>query len=79
MKKIIISIIVSIGLFIIPLFTIAQQTSPSDPSGSPEAGPPLGGGAPIGGGLGVLLALGAAYGGKKVYNYFQEEKEELED
>ena len=78
MKKIVISIIIAAGLFITPLLTIAQQTSPSDPSGSPEAGPPLGGSAPIGGGLGILLALGAAYGGKKVYHYLQDEKEELE-
>ena len=78
MKKIIISIIITLGLFITPLFTIAQQTSPSDPNGSPELGTPLGGGAPIGGGIGILLALGVAYGGKKVYNYFQDEKEELE-
>lgn len=28
-----------------------------------------GGGAPIGGGLFVLLGLGAAYAGKKIYNY----------
>jgi len=27
-----------------------------------------GGGAPIAGGLGILLALGAAYGAKKVYD-----------
>jgi len=78
MKKIIISLIVTVGLFVTPMHTVAQATSPSDPGGSPELGTPLGGGAPIGGGLGILLALGAAYGGKKVYTYFKTEKEELE-
>jgi len=46
----------------------AQQRGPSNPPGNPEVGPPLGGGAPIDGGLGILLALGAAYGLKKVHN-----------
>ena len=31
--------------------------------------PGTGGGAPIGGGLFILLGLGAAYGGKKLYQY----------
>ena len=61
------------------MLTVAQAMSPSDPGGTPEAGTPLGGGAPIGGGLGILLTLGAAYGGKKVYHFFQDDKEELED
>ena len=78
MKKIIITFVSAAIISFIPMLTFSQQTGPSEPGGSPEAGPPLGGGAPIGGGAGILLALGAAYGGKKVYNYFQEEKEELE-
>ena len=78
MKKIIITFVSAAVISFIPMLTLGQQTSPSDPGGSPEAGPPLGGSAPVGGGLGILLALGAAYGGKKVYNYFQDEKEELE-
>lgn len=40
----------------------------NDPSGS-GGNTPVGGGAPIGGGLIVLLSLGAAYGGKKVYDW----------
>ena len=78
MKKIIITFVSAAVISFIPMLTFGQQTSPSDPGGSPEAGPPLWGNAPVGGGLGILLALGAAYGGKKVYNYFQDEKEELE-
>ncbi len=38
-----------------------------------------GGGAPIGGGLFILIGLGAAYGGKKIYNLYQEGKESLEE
>jgi hypothetical protein len=40
---------------------------PSDPGSAPQ-GQPIGGSAPVGGGLFILLGLGAAYGGKKVYN-----------
>jgi len=44
----------------------AQATPPSD----------HGGGAPIGGGLFILLGLGAVYGGKKWYNHRKETLEE---
>lgn len=81
MKKIIIT-----ALFIISLsFTtseLAAQVPPPPPSGhggtgnAPADDP--GGGAPIGGGLGVLLALGAAYGGRKVYRAWKDQQE-LED
>ncbi len=57
--------------FIIILFTsqygFGQATAPNDPGGSPEAGTPLGGGAPVGNGLYVLLFLGTAYGAYKLY------------
>ena len=33
-------------------------------------------GAPIDGGLGILLALGAAYGGKKVYHLWKDQQKE---
>ena len=47
---------------------IAQPMPGGDPSGNPN-NPPVGGGsAPVGSGLVILLALGAGYGGKKVYN-----------
>ncbi len=78
MKKTIKIFVWGILFSLVPMLTIGQQTSPADPNGTPEAGTPLGGSAPVGSGIGILLALGAAYGGKKVYNYFSEEKEELE-
>jgi len=44
---------------------------PNGDGGNPTGGghTPVGGGAPIGGGLIILMALGAAYGGKKVYQF----------
>lgn len=50
--------------------TFAQGTPPPPPSGGHGATgnqPPTGGNAPIGGGLAIMLALGAAYAGKKAY------------
>ncbi len=46
---------------------------PADHGGSGNA--PAGGGAPIGSGIGILLALGAAYGGRKVYKAFKNQDE----
>jgi UDP-N-acetylmuramyl pentapeptide phosphotransferase/UDP-N-acetylglucosamine-1-phosphate transferase len=74
MKKIIIQV------FLITILTTgiitgsnisAQNGSPPPPPGEhgSEQNLPPGGGTPIGGGLGILLALGAAYGGKKVWDF----------
>lgn len=56
--------------------TMVLASDPPDPGGDPGTAPPLGGGAPIGGGTLLLLGLGAAYGTKKVYNLFKENLEE---
>lgn len=46
------------------------EAQPPNPPGDPSAGgDPVGGSAPIGSGLGILLAMGAAYAGKKVWDY----------
>jgi hypothetical protein len=46
---------------------LAQPMPPDDPSvGGVNA--PVGGYAPVGSGLVILMALGAAYGSKKIYN-----------
>ena len=57
-------------LIIVLIFNVIAfaQDPPPPPGGGPTADPPLGGGAPIGGGLFILLGLGAAYGGKKIYD-----------
>ncbi|MCK9453043.1 MAG: hypothetical protein M0Q90_15220 [Bacteroidales bacterium] len=57
--------------------------APPPPPGGGHGGStnqPTGGGpAPIGGGIAILLTLGAAYGGRKVYRYWQDQKEGLEE
>ena len=52
------------------------QPPPPPPGVSNTQGNKAGGGAPIGGGLFILLGLAAAYGGRKIYNL---RKENLED
>lgn len=57
-------------LTISPLVLIAQGAPPPPPGEHGESGnQPAGGGASITGGMGILLALGAAYGGKKIWDY----------
>lgn len=56
-------------LTISPLVLNAQGGNPPPPPGEhgQNGNQPPGGGAPIAGGIGILLALGAVYGGKKVW------------
>ena len=68
MKKNFKIMIIAILLVTAPLLMLAQ--APPHPNGgsAPTAGNgPVGGGAPIGSGTLILLALAAAYGGRKVY------------
>lgn len=64
-KTIIIAIVVSI-----PFFLSAQEPPhPNNGNGpTPSGNTPVGGGAPIGSGLTILVTLGAMYAGKKVYH-----------
>ena len=74
MKKIV-HITAVLAITLLPLLSTGQSNPPSkhgrdtDQSGS----------APIGGGLTILLTLGAAYGGKKYYDYRKKMKNEMED
>ena len=68
-------------LFIIAMLTLATttmfaQAPPPPPPSHGQSGNVPGGNAPIGGGLFILLGLGAAYGGKKLYNLRKEKLEE---
>jgi hypothetical protein len=56
-----------------PLVLIAQGGDPPPPIGEhgQTGNQPPGGGAPICSGMVILLALGAAYGGKKLYVFKQ--------
>ena len=55
-----------------------SQGPPPPPSGAGHgaSGNQTGGNAPIGGGLFILIGLGAVYGGKKLYNLKREDLEE---
>jgi len=70
-----------IAIIIIGAQSLSAQVPPPPPSGGHgQSGnsSPSGGGAPIGSGVGILLALGAAYGGKKIHTVFKN-KESIED
>ena len=61
--------IVIILLFIGTAYTVSAQPPPPPNGGtSNNQSNKLGGNAPIGGGLFILLGLGTAYGGRKIYN-----------
>ncbi len=64
-----------IGLMVSIAYSVEAQPPPP-PGGAAgtgnESGNSQGGSAPIGGGLFILLGLGAAYGGRKVYNLRKE-------
>lgn len=71
------------NLIITAIFTLASSTliaqgPPPPPSSGHGSGgnQPAGGGAPIEGGLGILLALGAAYGARKAYKHWNSEEKE---
>jgi hypothetical protein len=70
-----------LGLTVIFMFTfsiLALSQVPPPPNGGNNPGggntPLGGGGAPIGSGIGILLSLGAAYGGKKVYKVIKSQE-----
>ena len=60
-------------IFIVTLFILSSSIlvaqNPPNPDGDPnsDGGSELGGNAPIGAGITLLLVLGAAYGGRKTY------------
>ncbi len=76
MKKIKLILILT-AFFALPLVTLPD---PPGPPGSGTPGSTLGGGqtpvgAPIDGGIGILLALGLGYGGKKLYDARKERRD----
>ena len=67
MKKYIRSIITTmiiLGSMTLATITMAQPPAPP----APGSGAPMGGAAPIDGGLAILLAAGIGYGAKKIYH-----------
>jgi hypothetical protein len=74
MKTNIIKSLIFCGLFILSAGAFAQ--APPPPPGEHGSGTnESGGGAPIGSGIAILLSLGAAYGGKKMYNVWNNKEE----
>jgi hypothetical protein len=77
MKTNIIKSLIFCGLFFLSVGAMAQVPPPPPGGGHGGTGNVPGGGAPIGTGIGILLALGAAYGSKKVYKVWKD-KDELD-
>ncbi|NOX85318.1 MAG: hypothetical protein GXO86_05045 [Chlorobi bacterium] len=69
MNKTIIMKYIFIAVFLLTsLFGFSQMMAPQDPGNGPQSGdPPIGGGAPVGSGTIILLSLGIAYGGIKIF------------
>ena len=74
LKNIILSLV-----FVFAASYSMAQSGPSDPpgggAGSQSGNPPVGGNAHIGGGLCILLTIGLAYGGRKLYSLMSEKEE----
>ena len=69
MKKIIFNLLVISFLILVPVFAATASAPPPPPPGGPDPGDaPIGGTAPLGSGIVMLLTMGAAYGAKKVYD-----------
>jgi hypothetical protein len=68
MKKAILNLILVGFLIIVPLITVTASAPPPPPPGPGTGEEPIGGAAPVGSGLVLLISMGAAYGAKKVYN-----------
>jgi hypothetical protein len=79
MKTNMIKVLILCGLFFICLGAFAQVPPPPPGGGHGGTGNQEGGGAPIGSGIGILLVLGAAYGGKKLYKAIHDENNEMEE
>ncbi len=68
-------LIMLVSMFVTSVDIMAQDAPPPPPAGGHgQSGNRAG--APIGGGLFILLGLGAAYGGKKLYDLRKEKLEE---
>ena len=69
MKKAIINLIITGLLIVVPvIITCASDPPPPPPPGPGGSDLPIGGAAPIGSGLIMLVSMGVAYGAKRVYD-----------
>ncbi len=82
MKKILIKFAAITALFLVSTTFVLADGGPPPPPGDPSSGgAPVGGAAPIGSGIGILLMLAGGYGARKVYDMRKklEEMDKLED
>ena len=56
------------SILMISGFSLFAQAPPEPPENAGSQGGPVGGGAPIGSGVVLLIAMAAGYGGKKVFD-----------
>jgi len=76
-KKKIFMLLATLTMVVFINIELMAQLPPPPPEHGGSGNTP-GGNAPIGGGLGILLVLGAAFGGRKIY-YTIKNQEELEE
>lgn len=67
MKRTYRTLLLSAGLFLLSSSVFCQGGPPPPPGDPSSGGGPVGGSAPVGGGIEILLALGAAWGSRKIY------------
>ena len=67
-----------VGAIFIAKPSMAADPAPQPPQGHGSNGNHAPAGAPIDGGLGILLALGAAYGGRKLFLFNRDKKKTAE-
>ena len=60
------------AILMISGFSLLAQAPPTPPAEANGSGGPVGGGAPIGSGMVLLISLAAGYGGKKVFDLRKE-------
>jgi len=60
------------AILMISGFSLLAQAPPTPPENAGGSGGPVGGGAPIGSGMVLLISLAAGYGGKKVFDFRKE-------
>ena len=76
MKKHILTLLFTLIFTLFATTGFTQPPPPPSGAGHGASGNQTGGNAPIGGGLFILLGLGAAYGGRKLYRMNTENPEE---
>ena len=79
MKKQIKTLLLSLSFLMFAANGFSQPPPPPSGAGHGASGNQNGGSAPIGGGMFILLGLGAAYGGKKLYRMFDEQETDTSD